>query len=62
MGFEDTLTALYENPDEMHELIETITQYRLDYVRRLIDGLQPDVIFSHEDVYKRQAHSRGATI
>ena len=33
----------------MHELIETITQYRLDYVRRLIDGLQPDVIFSHDD-------------
>ena len=49
MGFEDTLTALYEHPDEMHELIETITQYRLDYVRRLIDGLQPDVIFSHDD-------------
>ena len=49
MGFEDTLTALYEHPDEMHALIETITQYRLDYVRRLIDGLQPDVIFSHDD-------------
>ena len=48
MGFEDTLTALYEHPDEMHELIEAITQYRLDYVRRLIDGLQPDVIFSHD--------------
>lgn len=49
MGFENTLTSLYEHPDEMHELIETITQYRLDYVRRLIDGLQPDVIFSHDD-------------
>lgn len=49
MGFEGTLTALYEHPDEMHELIEYITQYRLDYVRRLIDGLQPDVIFSHDD-------------
>ena len=49
MGFEGTLTALYEHPDEMHELIEYITQYRLDYVKRLIDGLQPDVIFSHDD-------------
>ena len=49
MGVEGTLTALYEHPDEMHELIEYITQYRLDYVRRLIDGLQPDVIFSHDD-------------
>lgn len=49
MGFEDTLSNLYEHPDEMHELIEYITQYRLDYVKRLIDGLQPDVIFSHDD-------------
>lgn len=49
MGFEDTLTNLYEHSDEMHELIETITEYRLDYVRRLIDGLKPDVIFTHDD-------------
>lgn len=49
MGFEDTLTNLYEHPDEMHALIETITEYRLDYVRRLIDGLKPGVIFSHDD-------------
>ena len=40
----------YCYPEEItDELIETITQYRLDYVRRLIDGLQPDVIFSHDD-------------
>ena len=43
MGFENALTSLYEHPREMHELIEYITEYRLDYVRRLIDGLQPDV-------------------
>lgn len=49
MGFEDTLTALYEHPDEMHELIEYITEYRLAYVKLLIDNLQPDVIFSHDD-------------
>ena len=49
MGFEDTLTNLYEHPNEMHELIEAITEYRLDYVRRLIDGLKPEVIFSHDD-------------
>ena len=49
MGFEDTLTALYEHPQEMHELIEYITEYRLGYVKMLIDNLQPDVIFSHDD-------------
>ena len=49
MGFEDTLTNLYEHPQEMHELIEYITEYRLSYVKLLIDRLQPDVIFSHDD-------------
>ena len=49
MGFENTLTALYEHPEEMHELIEYITAYRLQYVQLLIDNLQPDAIFSHDD-------------
>ena len=49
MGFEDTLTNLYEHPTEMHELIEYITEYRLTYVKLLIDNLRPDVIFSHDD-------------
>ena len=49
MDFENTLTALYEHPDEMHELIESITQFRLTYARMLIDGLQPDVLFTHDD-------------
>ncbi len=49
MGFEDTLTALYEHPEEMHQLIDYITDYRLRFVKLLIDGLQPDVIFSHDD-------------
>ena len=45
----DTLTNLYAHPDEMHALIDYITEYRLTYVRMLIDNLQPDVIFSHDD-------------
>ena len=49
MGFEDTLTNFYEHPKEMHELIDYILSYRLEYVRMLIKGLQPDVIFSHDD-------------
>ena len=49
MGFEDTLTNLYEHPQEMHALIDCITAYRLLYVKLLIDNLQPDVIFSHDD-------------
>ena len=49
MGFENTLTALYEHPEEMHRLIDYITDYRLGYVKLLIDNLHPDVIFSHDD-------------
>ena len=49
MGFEDTLTNLYEHPQEMHELIEYITDYRIRYVKLLIDNLHPDLIFSHDD-------------
>ena len=49
MPFQEVLTNLYDHPDEMHELIEYITEFRLAYVKQIIDGLQPDVIFSHDD-------------
>ncbi len=49
MGFEDTLTGLYEHPQEMHELIDYIFEYRLTYLKLLIDKLHPDVILSHDD-------------
>ena len=49
MGFEDTLTNLYEHPAEMHELIDYITDYRLQYAHMVIEGMHPDVILSHDD-------------
>ena len=49
MPFQEVLTNLYDHPDEMRELIEYITEFRLAYVEQIIDGLQPDVIFSHDD-------------
>ncbi len=49
MGFEDTLTGFYEHPKEMHELIEYITEYRMQYVKMVIEGLHPDAIFHHDD-------------
>ena len=55
MGFEDTLTNLYEHPDEMHALIDYITDYRIRYVTMLIDGLKPDVVFSHDDWGTKEA-------
>ena len=49
MPFQEVLTNLYDHPREMHELIEYITEYRLAYVKHLIENLKPDVIFSHDD-------------
>lgn len=49
MGFEPTLTALIEHPQEMHELIDAITEYRLQFAKMLIDGIGPDVLFTHDD-------------
>ena len=49
MPFQEVLTNLYDHPQEMHELIEYITEYRLAYVKHLIENLKPDVIFSHDD-------------
>ena len=49
MGFENTLTALYEHPDEMHELIEYITEYRMQYAKLVVENLHPEVMFTHDD-------------
>ena len=49
MPFQEVLTNLYDHPDEMHELIEYITEYRITYVKHLIENLKPDAIFSHDD-------------
>ena len=49
MPFQDVLTNLYDHPQEMHDLIDYITEYRLAYVKHLIENLKPDVIFSHDD-------------
>ena len=49
MPFQEVLTNLYDHPDEMHELIDYITEYRISYVKHLIENLKPDVIFSHDD-------------
>ena len=49
MTFEDTLCNLLTYPDEMHELIDAITEYRLEYMKLIVDNLHPDAIISHDD-------------
>lgn len=49
MGIPDTLTNLYEHPKEMHELIDYITEFRMQLAKMLIDNMHPDAILSHDD-------------
>lgn len=49
MTFEDTLCNLLMYPDEMHELIDVITEYRMQYMKLIVENLHPDAILSHDD-------------
>ena len=49
MGFSDTLTNLYEHPQEMHELIDYICEYKMKIMRLYCEKLHPDAIFFHDD-------------
>lgn len=49
MTFEDTLMNFLIEPEAMHELIDVVTEYRLTYMRLIVENLHPDVIVSHDD-------------
>ncbi len=49
MGFEDALANFLEHPQEMHELVDAIAEYRMTFLRLLVENVHPDVIISHDD-------------
>jgi len=49
MGMENALMSFYEEPEAMHELIDYLTQYELDYAKELVEHLHPDAILHHDD-------------
>lgn len=49
MTFEDTLMNMLEEPECMQELIDAICEYRLNYMKLIVEHLHPDVIVSHDD-------------
>lgn len=49
MGFEDTLLNFLMYPKEMHELLDYITDYKMEYCRLIVENLKPDVILAHDD-------------
>ncbi|MBQ8264914.1 MAG: uroporphyrinogen decarboxylase (URO-D) [Oscillospiraceae bacterium] len=49
MGFEDALCNLLVEPESCHELLEYITDWRIDFLSRCIDRLDLDAVFFHDD-------------
>ncbi len=49
MGFEDALCAMYEEPEAYHELVDAITDYKLEVIRIIGTYYKPDVLSFHDD-------------
>lgn len=49
MGMEGAMLNLYEEPEHMHDLIEYLTDYEIRYAQQVIDRIQPDALFHHDD-------------
>lgn len=49
MTFEDTLMGFLLEPEAMHGLIDAITEYKLTYLRLIVENVHPDAIISHDD-------------
>ena len=49
MEIQNCLTAFYEYPDEMHELIDLIADWEVAYAEKVCKYLKPDALFHHDD-------------
>ena len=50
LGFEDALCSFYEYPDETEEILETLTQFKIDLIDRIMTYLKPDAILYMDDI------------
>ena len=49
MGMENAMMSLYEEPEHMHELINHLTDYEIEYAKQAVKYLKPDALFHHDD-------------
>ena len=49
MGMEDAMMNFYEEPDEMHALIDYLADWEIAGAREVIEHLHPDALFHHDD-------------
>ncbi|MGE4352820.1 MAG: uroporphyrinogen decarboxylase family protein [Oscillospiraceae bacterium] len=49
LEIQNCLTSFYMYPDEMHELIDYITDWEIRYAEQLCKYIKPDALFHHDD-------------
>jgi Uroporphyrinogen-III decarboxylase len=49
MGMEESLMAFYEEPDDMHDLIDFLADYEIAAAKEIIAHIHPNAIFHHDD-------------
>ncbi len=55
MEIQNCLMAFYEYPDEMHEILDQITQFELDLAKEICTYIKPDALFHHDDWGSQQS-------
>lgn len=49
MGMQECMINLYEEPEIMHEIINTITEYELQMAEEIVAHFHPDAFYRHDD-------------
>lgn len=49
LGFQNALMDFLIEPEEMHELIDYITEFRMKHFKLIAENIQPDVMLFHDD-------------
>ena len=49
LEIQNCLMSFYTNPDEMHELIDCLTEWELTYAAEICKYIKPDGLFHHDD-------------
>ncbi|MEW8986797.1 MAG: uroporphyrinogen decarboxylase family protein [Bacillus sp. (in: firmicutes)] len=50
MGFEETLIALIEEPEACYELMEAITDYKIQFAKKVKEFYNPDIFNNYDDI------------
>ena len=49
MSMQDMLISFYEEPEALHELIDFLADWEVEYCKELIKHIHPDAVFHHDD-------------